>query len=1419
MIAGPAFDGADQLTLRLVADAADTVEVQATSGTGTREKTATQTITVTVTDVDTEAPGKPAAPNVSAASATSLNVSWSAPANDGPAITDYDHRHRTTSPEGNWTEVTGTTSTALSATIGSLAENTSYDVQVRATNDEGTGAWSDSGTESTDANAAPAFDSSATFSAAENQTTAGTVEASDGDTGDNITGYALTGGADQTFFSIGETSGELTFKTAPNFEDAKDLESVDPANAAGNNQYVVVVTATSGAGEREKTATQTITVTVTDVDTEAPGKPAAPNVSAASATSLSVSWSAPSNAGPAITDYDHRHRTTSPEGNWTEVTGTTSTALSATIGSLAENTSYDVQVRATNDEGTGAWSDSGTESTDANAAPAFDSSATFSAAENQTTAGTVEASDGDTGDNITGYALTGGADQTFFSIGETSGELTFDAAPNFEDAKDQNTNNQYVVEVQATSGTGTREKTATQTITVTVTDVDEGQSGTVAIDDTTPVVGDELTASTEDAVDPDGLPDPFTPDWQWYRTPDGGSETEITGAASATYTVVEADLGVTLTAKATWTDKGGFTNTLASAPTSAVAAASALPTLSVDNAEATEGSPVTFTVTLTPAAAAEVTVAVATSEASPQSAISGTDFTAASETLTFAAGETSKTVTVTTTGDELAEGNETFTVTLSSPTNATLSTTAATATGTIVDDDAAAAPTITDVAVTSMPVLETDTYGAGEEILFTVTFSGAVDVTGDPELAFSLDSGEDRAPYKSGTGTDELVFAYTVAPGDEDDDGIFLLDGSDFNNRVGPVTLDSDDAIKAAGSTTDADLAHTGRGTQSGHKVDGTRSIRTVEVISTPQLETDTYGAGETIRFRVTFNVAVDVDGDPVVEFLFDGSEERQAGYVSGSGSTELVFHYLVVSGDDDDNGLFIRDESDYNNPDGPIRLDSDDEIEFKDTSTDVPLYWSGRGTQSGHKVDGSRTTGNTAPSFTSSAAFDAAENQTAAGTVVAADNDADDSVTGYAITGGADMALFEIGATSGELTFKSAPDFEDPQDTGTDNVHEVTVRATSGAGTRAMTADQTIAVTVTNADEGQSGTVTIDDTAPTVGDELTASTANAADPDGLPDPFAPTWKWYRTPDGGSETEIAGETSATYTVVAADLGATLAAKASWTDNGGFANTLSSASTSAVAAASALPTLSIADASGDEDDGVEFTATLTAGVSGKVTATWTASIETGDTAVAADLATTKTGQVEFEADTTEAKFTVPVTDDSTDEDDETFTVTLSNVSSNAQLATDPTAQGTIVDDDTAPTVTNVAVTSTPVLETDTYGAGETIEVSVTFSEAVTATSDTDFVLSVAGAKRAPLVSGSGTATLVFGYTVAPGDEDDNGIWIGDETRTLVSNRRRGAPGRRDHEHGHRHGRRTSTIPGPARSPPTRWTARVRSSRWR
>ena len=94
-------------------------------------------------------------------------------------------------------------------------------------------------------------------------------------------------------------------------------------------------------------------------------------------------------------------------------------------------------------------------------------------------------------------------------------------------------------------------------------------------------------------------------------------------------------------------------------------------------------------------------------------------------------------------------------------------------------------------------------------------------------------------------------------------------------------------------------------------------------------------------------------------------------------------------------------------------------------------------------------------------------------------------------------------------------------------------------------------------------------------------------------------------------------------------------------------------------------------------------TLSEATAADVTATWTASIESGDTAEAEDLGST-TGMVTVTASQTTATFTVlsEATDDTTDrEEDETFTLTLTLSSpSNATLAADPTATGTIADDD-------------------------------------------------------------------------------------------------------------------------------------------
>ena len=114
--------------------------------------------------------------------------------------------------------------------------------------------------------------------------------------------------------------------------------------------------------------------------------------------------------------------------------------------------------------------------------------------------------------------------------------------------------------------------------------------------------------------------------------------------------------------------------------------------LSVDDASVAEGDSGTadlaFAVTLSPASDAEVTVRWATSKESADTAEPATDYAAGSGTLTFAAGETGKTVTVAVTGDAVDEPDETLTVTLSSQTSG-VSITDATATGTITDDDTA----------------------------------------------------------------------------------------------------------------------------------------------------------------------------------------------------------------------------------------------------------------------------------------------------------------------------------------------------------------------------------------------------------------------------------------------------------------------------------------------------------------------------------------------------------------------------------------------------------------------------------------------------------------------------------------------------------------------------------------------------------
>lgn len=90
---------------------------------------------------------------------------------------------------------------------------------------------------------------------------------------------------------------------------------------------------------------------------------------------------------------------------------------------------------------------------------------------------------------------------------------------------------------------------------------------------------------------------------------------------------------------------------------------------------------------------------------------------------------------------------------------------------------------------------------------------------------------------------------------------------------------------------------------------------------------------------------------------------------------------------------------------------------------------------------------------------------------------------------------------------------------------------------------------------------------------------------------------------------------------------------------------------------------------------------------------------------------------------------------------------------------------IVIDVTAPTVSTVALTSSAGAD-NTYKAGDVVQATVTFSESVDVTGTPQLTLTVGAASRtANYASGTGTAAIVFAYTVQAGDTDANGISIG------------------------------------------------------
>ena len=393
-------------------------------------------------------------------------------------------------------------------------------------------------------------------------------------------------------------------------------------------------------------------------------------------------------------------------------------------------------------------------------------------------------------------------------------------------------------------------------------------------------------------------------------------------------------------------------------------------------------------------------------------------------------------------------------------------------------------PEVSSVAISSNPGSDR-TYAAGDDIEVTVIFSETVEVEGTPQLRLRVGTRTRTAGYLRGTDTAALVFGYEVADGDEDTGGLSIEAGRiDLNG--GKITDKSDN---------NADLEYRVARTRMGHRVDGVRPEFLGAAVDGAAL-TLTYGEGLDAGSRPA-------SGDFTVEV--DGSGRSVSG-VSISGS--VVTLRLNPAVEHGDTGIRVS----YTVPTGaganPIR----------------DAVGNNARALSNRSVTNTTDAPNTAPEITTQGPLSVGENQALVRRLAARDTDPGDEVTGWEIVGGADRFQFSVEPDTGELSFQTPPDYEDPTDEAStdppsgagDNEYVVRVEVRSGAGARELEAEQTFTIRVT--DEREPPGVP---EAPVISGKTADSlTVSWSEPDNMGPDIDDYDVQYREKDGGPVTVV-----------------------------------------------------------------------------------------------------------------------------------------------------------------------------------------------------------------------------------------------------------------------------------------------------------
>ena len=766
------------------------------------------------------------------------------------------------------------------------------------------------------------------------------------------------------------------------------------------------------------------------------------------------------------------------------------------------------------------------------------------------------------------------------------------------------------------------------------------------------------------------------------------------------------------------------------------------PVFSIDSPSVTEGDSgsanLVFTVTLNPASSSQVTVNYARSGGT---ATSGTDFTAlaASNTLTFAANETSKTITVSVTGDTTVEGNETVVITLSNASSGTAITTAS-GTGTITDDDEDP-----KFSINSPSVGEGDSGSVNLTFTVSLNPAGASQHTVDyAQTGGTATSGTDymavtanTLTFAAGTTTQTITVSVRGDTVDEGNETVVITlsnasSGTAITTATGTGTITDDDPnfsinspSVAEGDSGSANLTFTvtlNASSTSQHTVNWAEGTGGTATSGTDYTSiaggTLTFAAGTTSR-----TITVLVTGDTVDE----GNETVVITLSNASSGTAIA----TASGT------------------GTI---TDDDPKFSINSPSV--------------AEGDSSTTNLVFTVTLSAAS-------------TSNLSANFAITGGTATSGTDYTstsgwiTITAGQTSGSITVSVTGDTVDE---GNETVVMTLSNPTAGTGISTATGTGTImdddpkfSIDSPTVTEGDSSSVNL----------VFAVTLSASSTSQLTVGYAQTGGTatsgtdYTAVAAGTLTFAPGVTSRTIAVsVTGDTANEV--------NETVVLTLSNA-TSGAGIATAIgtgtimdndtPGFSINSPSATEGDSsttnLVFTVTLSPAPAAAATVNWAEG--TGGTATSGtDYTAITGGTLTFSAGTTTQTITVSVSGDTTHEADETVVITLSNASTGTNIST-ATGTGTITNDDSglsidSPSVTEGDSNSVNLVFTVTMSPASSSQVTVNYARSGgTATSGTDFT-ALAASNTLTFAANETSKTITVSVTGDTANEADETVIV-------------------------------------------------------